>query len=137
MNRVLLHYFLLVLSLTTIGLNIYNLVVCSRALKQHSKCTNTKDNGGGGVSVNVVNTNVVQMIHGSHMKKYLIGSLFCSSASIASGGTFPPIIHLVFAILGQSTWHLESVRPCGTCASVQKSWRKEDEQNRQANAGRC
>ncbi|KAH7421052.1 hypothetical protein KP509_13G038300 [Ceratopteris richardii] len=105
--------FLLLLSLTTIALNIYNIVVCSRALNQHSKCTHAKDNGGGGVSVNIVDTNVIQVFHGSHMKKYLIGSIVCSGLSIASGGTFPPIPHLVFAILGQSTWHLESLRPCG------------------------
>ncbi|KAH7420362.1 hypothetical protein KP509_13G003800 [Ceratopteris richardii] len=102
---------IILLSLTIVGSNVYSVLISWRSLKQHSKCTDM--NGSSGLIYTSPNANTLRPKAASHMRKYLIGGLVCSAASISTGGFFPPIPHLVVGVLGQNTWHLEDVRPCG------------------------
>ncbi|KAH7420359.1 hypothetical protein KP509_13G003500 [Ceratopteris richardii] len=94
---------LLMLSLTTVGLNVYNVFICRRAWKHYSSCADKS------VAYLTLRRNAA-----SHVRKYLTASIVCSGASIVTAGFFPPFPHMILGVLGQNTWQLVDVQPCGS-----------------------
>ncbi|KAH7420360.1 hypothetical protein KP509_13G003600 [Ceratopteris richardii] len=109
MGRTYVIVCLLMLSLTNVGLNVYNVFICRRAFKHYSSCENKSTPFFGLPETGTLSRNAA-----IHMRKYLTASIVCSGASIATAGFFPPVPHVVVAILGQNTWKLEDVQPCGS-----------------------